>query len=269
MDNRELIPFASKFGRVYLVGVTKTCSFTRCTRPVKARDLCNGHYVQWQRTGTTWEFGSKPHRQPNLCTFPDCGRSAFGHGLCAGHAKQQREGRDLVPLRAHRRLPKDGLWPCSTCHVYKPVDAFTWDKDRNRPRRLCHACVNEREKQRNDSPEGRRTRRAKGLAQRYGITEAEYEDLWTRQQGRCGICATPVANLLDYDGDGRRSVHLDHCHNSLTIRGILCRDCNIGLGAFKDDPGKLRAAVNYLARDPDLFTLVVTGTESQPSTRRR
>lgn len=66
------------------------------------------------------------------------------------------------------------------------------------------------------------------------------------QGGRCAICRTPVANILEYDGDARLSTHVDHCHTTGAVRGILCRDCNTGLGGFRDDPERLRAAMAYL-----------------------
>ncbi|MEU7934145.1 endonuclease domain-containing protein [Micromonospora echinofusca] len=39
---------------------------------------------------------------------------------------------------------------------------------------------------------------------------------------------------------------MDHCHNSRQVRGLLCGECKIGLGAFKDSPEALMAAARYL-----------------------
>jgi len=41
---------------------------------------------------------------------------------------------------------------------------------------------------------------------------------------------------------------LDHCHRTGKIRGILCRECNLGNANFKDDPELLRAAAAYLSQ---------------------
>lgn len=44
------------------------------------------------------------------------------------------------------------------------------------------------------------------------------------------------------------SLHLDHCHNSGVARGILCANCNRGLGLFKDDTDRLQRAIDYLGK---------------------
>lgn len=56
------------------------------------------------------------------------------------------------------------------------------------------------------------------------------------QGGRCAICKQP----------SEKSLHLDHCHETQRLRGLLCRDCNLGLGFFKDDPKRLQEAIDYL-----------------------
>lgn len=77
----------------------------------------------------------------------------------------------------------------------------------------------------------------------YGITKDEYEAMLASQDGRCAICRA------DEPG-GKGGWHVDHCHNTKVIRGLLCHHCNIGVGQFKDDPARLRAAADYLERTP-------------------
>lgn len=74
----------------------------------------------------------------------------------------------------------------------------------------------------------------------YGLTEEEYVDMLAIQKNRCAICKTP------FDFDIPKNIHIDHCHDTKDVRGILCRDCNIGLGHFKDSPERLVMASQYL-----------------------
>lgn len=79
--------------------------------------------------------------------------------------------------------------------------------------------------------------RTRSIAQ-YGITVEEFHGLLAAQKGRCAICRT--------DNWGKKGPHIDHCHYSSLVRGLLCNHCNVGLGMFKDDPGLLEAAKLYL-----------------------
>jgi hypothetical protein len=77
---------------------------------------------------------------------------------------------------------------------------------------------------------------------RYGITVEHYEAMREQQSDRCAICGTD-------DPQSRGGTwHVDHCHDSGIVRGLLCTRCNIGLGQFQDDPARLTAAVAYLTR---------------------
>lgn len=87
----------------------------------------------------------------------------------------------------------------------------------------------------------RLTRHAKKL-RAYGLTTEEYEEIRERQGGVCGICSAPL------DLSGRRRLAVDHDHATGRVRGLLCMQCNIGLGCFKDDPTLLASAGRYLAR---------------------
>jgi hypothetical protein len=67
----------------------------------------------------------------------------------------------------------------------------------------------------------------------------------------CQICGRSLLMGL-YGGERDRWPHLDHDHDCCKagcekcVRGILCRECNGGLGFFRNDPGFLRLAAKYL-----------------------
>lgn len=74
---------------------------------------------------------------------------------------------------------------------------------------------------------------------KYGITEEEYQHRLLKQKNACAICTT--TNLGRY---GR--FHIDHDHKTKKIRGLLCTNCNLGLGLFKDSTTNLNSAIAYL-----------------------
>lgn len=88
--------------------------------------------------------------------------------------------------------------------------------------------------------EGRLSIRRKGnLKTKYGISMNDYDELLRAQDFKCAICEeTPI----------RRSLCVDHDHDTGAIRGLLCDSCNTGLGRFKDSPEALRKAADYLER---------------------
>lgn len=76
----------------------------------------------------------------------------------------------------------------------------------------------------------------KVLARRHRVTESELLAIITGAAGKCKICR------CDLEG----KPHIDHCHNTMKIRGVLCASCNHGIARFQDDPALLRAAADYL-----------------------
>lgn len=73
---------------------------------------------------------------------------------------------------------------------------------------------------------------------RYGITEDIYNKMLETQKYACAICKTTDSGTRDW--------HIDHCHTTLIVRGILCHRCNILLGHAKDNPEILKQAIQYL-----------------------
>lgn len=92
------------------------------------------------------------------------------------------------------------------------------------------------------SPE---TQRAKRLEKKHGITEAEYQAMLQGQQQLCAICSKPAGEDRSRYG-GFRRLAVDHCHVTGIIRGLLCADCNNGLGLFRDNSEVLRRAALYI-----------------------
>jgi hypothetical protein len=76
----------------------------------------------------------------------------------------------------------------------------------------------------------------------YGLTQDQYDALLSAQDFRCAICSTGTSG-------GNGTWHIDHCHNTERVRGLLCSKCNTGLGLFNDSPAHLQTAITYLTKD--------------------
>ena len=83
------------------------------------------------------------------------------------------------------------------------------------------------------------------LRRKYGITVADYDAMLESQGGTCALCdATPETQRARYT----TYFHVDHCHDTGRVRGLLCGEHNLLLGRFGDDPVLLRQAADYLER---------------------
>lgn len=91
--------------------------------------------------------------------------------------------------------------------------------------------------------------RCKGCkrAKKFGLSLVELELMIESQRGKCFICGrTPSSTLGDY-------LNIDHCHRSGKIRNLLCNNCNIAIGHFRDNPDIVRSAVAFLYKDHTVF----------------
>lgn len=74
---------------------------------------------------------------------------------------------------------------------------------------------------------------------KYKINWGDFDRMLKEQDGKCAICG-------EADPKGRGGFHVDHCHETGKVRGILCHNCNLGIGNLQHDPRILRAALEYL-----------------------
>lgn len=84
----------------------------------------------------------------------------------------------------------------------------------------------------------------KALKKRYGITLEEYNSFFERQGGVCAICGNPET-AKDYSGEVRK-LSLDHDHATGVVRGLLCNNCNAGIGMLQDSILVIEKALEYL-----------------------
>lgn len=190
------------------------------------------------------------------CSIEGCASRAFCRGWCTKHySRWQRHGDPMFTSR-NSPLPADAEEKhCPRCNKIRSVTCF---RERSRIsgggyHGWCRDCEKSYHVERLEDPEKRAARRGASrkysdsdkrhdlsLQKLYGITAQRYRELLDQQGGCCAICkATAVG------GNGKRW-HVDHCHKTGAIRGLLCQRCNMGLGYFRDDPALLAQAIKYL-----------------------
>ena len=82
----------------------------------------------------------------------------------------------------------------------------------------------------------------------YKITRPERIAMIDAVDWQCPICSVSL-ELSTGNGTRQNEAVIDHCHDTLNIRGVLCSTCNIGLGQFQDDIGNLQNAIKYLRKE--------------------
>ena len=135
-----------------------------------------------------------------------------------------------------------GTKKCTCCGQVKPLEEFYKRASR------CKECANAASKEWYKNNRARRRARSKEwywnnrsrkeAAEKkriYGITPEQYDQMLQAQGGKCSIC-----------GEFMVKPHVDHCHSTGAVRGLLCPQCNQGLGLFYDRLDLLRNAITYL-----------------------
>lgn len=128
---------------------------------------------------------------------------------------------------------------CRGCEKRRPMTEFYWTiKDKVRIRK-CQECCGNRQRERKE--ERKEVYKEKGFARnlraKYGLTVQEWQRLLESQDEKCQICKKDLTT---------KNTHVDHDHVTDQIRGLLCFECNTGIGKFHDNIEWLLAAVAYL-----------------------
>lgn len=223
------------------------CSSPDCDRPAYGRGLCSPHYQKARY------HGELPEISISVCH--QCGKTysnerKWNSHFCSDKCKERSRG-----SRSGPRV-RETCAQCDRSLEDKRIDARFCDEKcgdawRNAKKsaklrehkvanpRSCKGCGNAISPERKGhalycSDECKiRSRRH----QAYGLTADELTALLAQHE-KCAICQT--------DDWGKRGPQVDHCHATGKVRGILCINCNNGLGRFADDPIRLRAAATYL-----------------------
>jgi Recombination endonuclease VII len=221
---------------------------------VLARGLCQGCYTRLRRTGS---LERTYVRNAGLCSVEGCGKSAFAKNLCAHHyAKAEHPlkatwrllrsrhpdqypaewdrfdvfleavGERPSPKHQLRRVDGEAPWSVGNVQWLAPVisdygDYYT-PEQRSSYAREWH------------------------LQRKFKLTGEEYATLLGKQGGGCAVCGQKETHR--YKSGKLKDLSVDHDHTTGAIRGLLCFNCNQGIGRLQDSPALLRKAAEYLEK---------------------
>jgi hypothetical protein len=170
-----------------------------------------------------------------------------------------------VILRPRSKRAEGTISTCQDCG--DTLNDSNWSpsmRSRYRKRYTCSSCWSKRQRAYYDkydssvlarrnhqaklkqsawTPERREKERRRAYGNRirklYGMSLLQYDIILKSQDGKCAIC-------FRADPTGKGSFHVDHCHQTGEVRGLLCSRCNMMIGMASDSIEVLLRAVSYL-----------------------
>jgi len=143
------------------------------------------------------------------------------------NGKQPKCKKCFCGSKTSLRVDKKGR-ACTKCLIYKPWDQFSLhETGLNGKRARCKVCL-------------RAKNNAVSCIYKYDVSPEWIEYKLKFQDGKCEICGNKCIKNV--------SLSVDHDHETGKVRGLLCHNCNTGLGYYYDNPETLRRAATYLEK---------------------
>lgn len=230
------------------------CSTEGCgSDKIFARGLCQKCYNRLRRRGTVVRAYVV---NTGHCSVEGCGKPSFAKNLCAHHYEKAQH-----PLNHTWRIIRS-RYPGEVPASWNRFAAFLADvgerpSPKHQLRRILASQPYSGSNIRWASPLGKNKTtytptaaasydRAWNLRRKYGLTVERYGEILTGQGGVCACCRGVETHV--HKSGKLKDLAVDHDHATGTVRGLLCFNCNSGIGRLKDDPALLRAAAAYLER---------------------
>ena len=176
-------------------------------------------------------------------------------------------------------MPTFKMKQCSKCNQVKELSQFHKDKSKDGGLRYqCKECANEvkkawyaanfekvcaKSKAWNATNPEKKSANHKAwsaanpekvkeyqLKRNFGISLADYNQMFANQSGCCAICKC-------HQTEFKKKLSVDHSHSTGEIRGLLCHCCNTGIGHLSESDSNLEAASRYLNQD----STIILGSE--------
>jgi len=210
------------------MGIPKICEVEGCEGAHIALGLCEKHYRRLKKHGHLKknrpdDWGQK-EKHPLIGTYRWMKKMELKFSVC----EEWQDFWKFVEDVGERPSPKHQLRRIDSQGNYSP-DNCQWVEikpNQNRAEYTKEWRKNNPDKVKNNE-----------LRKRFGITLEDYNNMLEAQNHKCKICGGT---------DSHQALSVDHCHTTGKIRGLLCTDCNKGIGMFKDNITLLQSAIEYL-----------------------
>jgi hypothetical protein len=159
---------------------------------------------------------------------------------------------DLNPeMGTRRKIQGLMLKTCSKCKETKDLTAYhnsnrSADKKQHRCKECCKAFTQDATKtwRKSNIVEHKHSTRKTKVKVKYGLSLDIINKILEAQDYSCAICKR---NISFQATEKRDKPHIDHCHKTNEVRGLLCLQCNTGIGMFGDSIELIEAAKTYLS----------------------
>lgn len=196
--------------------------------------------------GEQLQITVRPVRQhrPNLSTFMltkehEMDSSIVNYVDASGETKTFT----VLTEKGYRFNLPDGMSYCTACKKLKPIGEFNKDKKNVHGLKVkCRECSHDHYAK-TQKENNKTSMRKRNLNVKFSLSSDEYEALSHSQGNVCAICGQPETKI---NQGSIAQLGVDHDHETGRIRGLLCQNCNLGLGHFKDSIQSLSNAIDYL-----------------------
>jgi recombination endonuclease VII len=179
--------------------------------------------------------GMSPPTPPvpsNLSTSRRCFRGVRTLVACANRAGAATIGLTMTNARDRQRYAEDPVYRAK--RIAKNLQWYSANRDwLNEERR--HRYATDPDYRAKLLSGNRKKRREHNLRRLYGLSLEDYDAMLRRQGGVCATCKRKF----------KQSLCVDHCHITGLLRGLLCKNCNVGNGYLGDSPRVMRNSADY------------------------
>jgi len=138
---------------------------------------------------------------------------------------------ELFDLEIVQEINEDG-YVCIKCDIRQPLSNFQQMSYKN-----------------TENAEVKRTCKSCSSGHRRVIADLRKKNIYPQDKDyACPICIRKIDDVNKYNQKLLGTWVLDHCHDTDTFRGYICKHCNDGLGGFRDDLTTIKNAVKYMER---------------------